>query len=390
MYKNLGIILVTAHYIDGTPVSKTLKTTGKLVAFLDDIFDSVNGAALYDKKSKGKYLRKAVTSDSKHHAFWNDAIKKLSDIKYIDRQGRKITVPSITNFILTLKSYKRLWQFFCSKGIKIMRPRYLNSDSIENFFGQVRAYNFRSNNPDCHSFINTYKSLLITGFIKFHNPTFNCEDDNFTQLLKVNKLFQSNLAESSISCPYNIVELNTDNITNSVEEARRERLIVHSRAYTAGWVVRKILNKIKCNECTTKLTTCQTSDIHKWISHKEFSQFQKNKLTYPSEYAIRYFGVILQESNEFLEKMAHSLDISKQIKTNVISKLNFDDISCESHHNTLLNLFCDTTIKLSVFNYCNIINKILKGTDIHGLQKGTLPMMQSKALIKYKKKLKKK
>lgn len=268
----------------------------------------------------------------------------------------------------------------------------MKTDLIGIFFGQVRAYNFRSNNPDCHSFINTFKSLLITGFIKFHHTTFNCEDDKFTQLLKVNKLFQSNLTESaSISCSDKIVELNTgDIITNSVEEARRERLIVHSRAYTAGWVVRKILNKIKCKQCTNKLTTSQNSDVHKWISHKEFSQFQKKKLTYPSECTVRYFGVILQETNKFLEKMAHSLDISKHIKTQVIEKLNFNEISCESHQNTLLNLFCDITIKLSVFNYCNIINKILQGTDIHRLQKETLPMMQSKALVKYKKKLKKK
>lgn len=48
-------------------------------------------------------------------------------------------------------------------------------------------------------------------------------------------------------------------------QATRERLDVHSRAYTAGWVTRKVLKKLECKNCEKDLTS-QETDIHKWIS----------------------------------------------------------------------------------------------------------------------------
>ncbi|CAH2992232.1 unnamed protein product [Chilo suppressalis] len=171
-----------SHYADGSPVSNTTKNTAEIVLFFDQLFDSVNGASILSHK-KGKPLRTAVTEKSPHHKFWQDSIKKLETIKYVDTAGNEKTVPSLKKIVITLNSYVRLWQFLKNHEIKIMRPRYYNSDPIENFFGQVRAYNYRSNDPNCHSFKCTFKSLLITRFIKFHNGTFNCEDDPAEQVL---------------------------------------------------------------------------------------------------------------------------------------------------------------------------------------------------------------
>lgn len=70
-----------------------------------------------------------------------------------------------------------------------MRPRYFNSDAIENFFGRVRSYNARNNDPTCHAFACTYKSLLVTNLIKFHEKSYNCEDDCMEQMIKIQKLF---------------------------------------------------------------------------------------------------------------------------------------------------------------------------------------------------------
>ncbi|XP_047994897.1 uncharacterized protein LOC125233078 [Leguminivora glycinivorella] len=130
-----------SHYADGTPVSATLSNTAELVAFLDDLFDSVNGASTHHKHTKGKQLRTAVTENSKHHDFWVKAIEIIEKIKFRDINGKLTTVPTLKNWLTTLKSYQRLWQVMKEKNIKIMRPRYFNSDAIEKFFGRVRAYN---------------------------------------------------------------------------------------------------------------------------------------------------------------------------------------------------------------------------------------------------------
>lgn len=352
--------------------------------FLDKLFDSVNGTVLNLKKNKGKILRTAVTEASAHHEFWKEAIRTLEKMKFIGKDGKPKSVPSIVNFITTLKSLMRLWQILKGENVKIMRPRYFNSDPIENFFGQVRAYNFRNNDPNCHSFRNTFKSLLITRIIKFHSDTFNCEDDPADQVVNLKSLFDETNQNIELD------HVNPHNIDVIIEKARRERISVHSRAYTAGWVVRSIFNKLKlnCYACSQSLTTKEPTAVHKWVSQREYNS-QKNRLNYPSESAIRCFGAVVKETNEYLEQKPHENNISCNIANHILSKYSFDFIDCTKHKNKVLEHFVGVTIRFTILNWCNIINKIIKGTDIARLNKD-LPAMQRKALLKFKTKLKNK
>ncbi|RVE49784.1 hypothetical protein evm_005514 [Chilo suppressalis] len=64
--------------------------------------------------------------------------------------------------------------------------------------------------------------------LKFHNETFNCEDDPADQVLNLQTLFD----DRDIMPGHPSIDM-------ILEQARREKINVHSRAYTAGWVVRK-------------------------------------------------------------------------------------------------------------------------------------------------------
>lgn len=374
-----------AQYADGRTVSKTLKNTAEVVSFFDDLFDSVNGSVTFSKKCKGKQLRSAVTPKSKHIAFWQAAIKKLGKMKFIDHYGREKTVPSLKNWICTLQSMQRLWQFLREKGINIFRPRYINSDAIENFFGKLRAYNYRNNNPTCHNFVQTFKSLLITGFIKFHHTSFNCENDEANSLLIYKSLF-SKQKEQEKTCG----ETNESFEKYSVsQDARRERLTIQSRAYTAGWVIRKILNRVNCKDCRSNLTVNESSEVHKWISHREFKQYTQKKLTYPAEPIVRYFGTIFDETKLYLEQKPHIPNLSQNIEDSIKKKCSFEHISCQNHKDEVIHALLNISIRLCIHNWCSIINKILKGTDVIRLEsRNNLPEMQRKALNKYKKKFK--
>lgn len=66
----------------------------------------------------------------------------------------------------------------------------------------------------------------------------------------------------------------------------------------------------------------------------------------------------------------------------------FDFLSCESHRDIITEYFLEYTLRLAIFNWCNIINRILKGTDVSRLANKHLPAMQLKAFNKYKTKLK--
>lgn len=101
---------------------------------------------------------------------------------------------------------------------------------------------------------------------------------------------------------------------------------------------------------------------------------------------MRYFSSIVKETNEYLDKHANNQNICKNIIDEIKSKYSFE-IECHKHGEALLQYFQIVTIKLTVFNWCSIINKILKGIDNVRL-KDPLPHMQNKAIQKYKKKLK--
>lgn len=390
---NDNILIVTAQYADGNSVSPTLKNTSEIISFFDDIFDSVNGARLCDKKSKGKFLRQAVTENSKHHQFWEEALIKLNTIKFIDSKGKETSVPSLKNWLTSIKSYQRLWQLFKSKNIKIMRPRYFNSDPIENFFGQIRAYNFRYNNPNCHTFKSTFKSLLITRFIKFHSENFNCEEDSGEQVLKLKTFFNKvsdNLVEnvspeSSEVCTYRNIH---------TTEAQ-ERLDLHSRAYTTGWVIRKLFSKINCQQCRKKLTidkeNLSMASVNNYISFKEYKAINLKKLTYPSVQAVRVFGDIIKKSNKYLEEQPQKKNLSIFLKNYIQPKCLFDFLDCDLHRDAVSEYFVGLSLRLTIFNWCNVINKILKGTDVSRLDRILeLPKMQLKAFNKYKTRIKNK
>ncbi|CAK1601421.1 unnamed protein product, partial [Parnassius mnemosyne] len=373
-----------SHDVHGNKVSQTLRNTASTILLFDKLFDSVNGASTSHKYHKGKNLRKAVTATSEHHTFWQDAIKKLNEMKFVDLRGRESSVPSIKNWIVTIKSLQRLWQFFNEKNVKIMRPRYFNTDPIENFFGQVRAYNFRNNDPDCYTFANTFKTLLITGFIKFHNPTFNCEDDEAAPLLKLKNLFEkiSGGAVKKILDTSNI-NFNCCRPENIQTAARQERLNVYSQAYTAGWVIRKVLKETNnCSLCKANFTVQNEEEIHSWISIREYEAIKLKKMTYPAEHAVTMFGLSFKESSEYLELYPQENNISKNIKEKIVSKYSFDFLSCQEHPS--LEYFLGLTIRLAVYNWCYTVNKILKGTDVLRLEGKNLPPMTKKALVKFK------
>lgn len=272
-----------------------------------------------------------------------------------------------------------------------MRPRYFNSDPIENFFGQVRAYNYRSNDPSPYAFINTFKSLLITRYINFHSENYNCENDFSEDLVTIQSLFSVTPNVNSAPTTEQSVNYRSNVDDNSIEvQARRERINVHSRAYTAGWVIRKILSDVNCDHCKKNLVTKENvNNIHTYIREKEYKTLKQNKLSYPSEYVVRSFGIIVKNTNEYLEHSGYVNNIRHKIIEKICSEHTFDFLTCELHKEIVLKKFLTISITLFIFNWCNVINNILKGTDVVRLEKMNLPLMQKMAYEKFKKKWKK-
>lgn len=182
---------------------------------------------------------------------------------------------------------------------------------------------------------------------------------------------------------------------NIQRSARQEKI----NAFTAGWVVRKILQKIKCACCEENLTSrelnyCDNNTINDWISFREYKSVKERNLTYPTKNVVRLFGIIIEEAKQYLKNKPERNPVIKILKIISNRKYLFDFINCELHKDAIFECFLEFTLGLTVFNWCNVINKILKGMDgkdVSRLEsKPLLPQMQLKALNKFKTKLKNK
>lgn len=70
----------------------------------DQLFDSVNGS--FDKVVDGKMYRMAVKKNSPHHKLWEDVLKILDSMYYINPQTKKRSSPqppTVKNWATTIK-----------------------------------------------------------------------------------------------------------------------------------------------------------------------------------------------------------------------------------------------------------------------------------------------
>lgn len=92
--------------------------------FFDKLFDSINGS--FDKVVDGKIYRTAIKTNSVHHGLWADNLKVLSTMKFIGKNDKPVSVPTLKNWITTIRgmlytniinNFNKL-KYFCFKDFK--------------------------------------------------------------------------------------------------------------------------------------------------------------------------------------------------------------------------------------------------------------------------------
>ncbi|GLV38198.1 hypothetical protein CBL_12844 [Carabus blaptoides fortunei] len=84
--------------------------TAHLLPFFDRLFDSVNSSSL--NAPVGKPLKTPLKEDSAHVDFWNNAVKVLSSMEFIDPITKKVAnrPPSLANWISTIPDFQLIWR----------------------------------------------------------------------------------------------------------------------------------------------------------------------------------------------------------------------------------------------------------------------------------------
>ncbi|XP_045510076.1 uncharacterized protein LOC123705375 isoform X2 [Colias croceus] len=271
MLKYTALFKTTAS---GQNVSETMATTGEAVEFIDKLFDSVNGSRGSTVRGKLRGPIKPITHQI--FSFWTEAKKILKNIKFIDANSKKarknnkiykVRVPSLNGWVTTVESFERLSKLLFEKyEIEYFYPRNINQDPLENFFGRIRAINYRNVNPDANTFMNAFKSLLMSNVMGPHSIYANCEDDVGDTVVDFLKLVSSSNVDESSSSTFDEDKENTTCtrpiIANNISSSNcnqslntvNERLRVHSSAYTAGYMCRRVTKKFKCRRYSETYT----------------------------------------------------------------------------------------------------------------------------------------
>lgn len=100
-------------YADGQTLSKNHSDTGEVLLFFNDLFDSMNGSHEHEANS----LKGAVTVNSPHFAFWDYALKVLSEMNFYDKITGKLThrTSVLKHFQSTIRGYVEI----CRKCLKL-------------------------------------------------------------------------------------------------------------------------------------------------------------------------------------------------------------------------------------------------------------------------------
>lgn len=251
------------------------------------------------------------------------------------------------------------------KGIQVLLLRHFNQDSLENFFGALRALGYRNNNPTCEMFSSAYKTLLLNNIMSTHSPGSNCEDD-FSEACLVS--YQTLFATFNNKLDTDEPEFDRQRVADLPKEENPSctsdltLLESQTKNYIAGFIVKK-LNTIffKNYDVCLKEICSNINNDHQIIQARDYQPNGKHLLKYPNS----SFCMLVQNVINIISHNLPSLCHHKTLKVDLINiieeKVDLKYITCPDHKLIFPEKFVNFVVKLMVHNWCTQINRILSG-----------------------------
>lgn len=302
--------------------------------FFNRLFDSVNAQEIRSDTP----LRVVVTRNSAHHSFWYDAIKQLQNIKFIDKRRKKpVSIPSLNNWVTTIKGFQKLWATVNKAGLKCLKTRNINQDPLENFFGMIRSHNRRNINPTCSNFESSFKTLLINNLTGKHSIGSNCEKDTSGEVLFSLRHFVENSIHTLNSSNTDIIEEipEIDNISISLKDDEW----INSGAHK--YIIDKLLYMQTFNSCHICKASIQQQKIE-LIIHKVYI-ICKNKMS----------------------SICFRTGVNKNLNIIIKDGVDLSFFKCEEHNLDFKTIFLQMIRdNFSISQWCSNINNKLTGKDV--------------------------
>lgn len=231
--------------------------------FLDKAEDYIKSLKIYNKVKRTRGRR----------------IKIIISKKLVTQAKCKM---GFLGFLIDIQSLKYLYRELVqqNKVMNYMSTYRFSQDHLELFFGLIRQHGGRNNNPTTEQFRGIYKKALCHLELR-SSFTGNCLPiDNFSILGCSSALEKINMTTSGLcntesdpttkasqSAEDEQCEINSDILSSVLDEENGiSDLSKQIVGYISGWVVKKIVKKIKCHTCCSALISDRRLTFHRLIN----------------------------------------------------------------------------------------------------------------------------
>lgn len=226
------------------------------------------------------------------------------------------------------------------------------------------------------------KSLIFQG-----SSQGNCKDLDDTALVQCGSstYVPPVKGQDSLDDPFEAEYLaNSDHSYTSKGINLDGTVVANCVVYIAGWVVRKLMTKIDCDECREALVTCNISEQYKSSSHL-LRLKQNGGLVVPSDPVIRVLLLTEQQLRHIGDVKHPSASLTcLRLERNVMSLAGQDtlcssshalatQVGIDNHHFSLMRLLVSTYYKVRVYHIVKLHNEFVQGARVrHNLTKTIL------------------
>jgi DNA transposase THAP9 len=297
-----------------------VKSTVNFITLFNNLFDTFNS------RSRQKGFRKPIseTNSKKIFDLFDEAEQYINSLTIYNKirctRRRKIRIvinkkkivaakckTGFIGFLINIQSLKFLYNNLIKneKCLTYISTYRLSQDHIELFFGKIRQHGGHNNNPNTRQFIGIYKKILCHLELS-SNFRGNCLPlDNLlilggSQTAAIENInstclgFKEREKHDSKNTHHSQFDTNCDILTESLDtDPKISDISKQVVGYIAGWVVRKLSQKIKCESCLDSLMSSEKLFFHKLITLKNMQG-----LIFPSQ---DMFDVCLK-SEMFIKK----------------------------------------------------------------------------------------
>ncbi|KAK3928512.1 Transposable element P transposase [Frankliniella fusca] len=364
--------MTTFHSLSAGKHLQDAMQTAELLLSVDRLFDAVNGPSRKDIPKPETRCR--VTSESYHHTYWREMVKIMKKWFYTRKDTGEVHIPPcLSGFIDNLRGLGRIWNTIKKLGIEDLNLRDLNQDSLENYFGQIRATCGSTDNFSIPQFVAGMKTVLVQK-ISANIRGSNCSEADATNL----KGFEELLGEV-MKCAGG-AEHTGQVLLRAYEEGSQppsslSKLTRQGPSYTCSTICTKILEATKgCEICKQDLTSSTAS------SDFTYQNLQENGpgMYHPSPQATNYFLQVQKYVVEHWKEFGWESGVMEKVKNNVSTISPLDWLKCPTHHEMVEKGLQNLVISRVLHLQCTAINnediKIRKTRQIgKSIEKQDLP-----------------